>query len=293
MKSPVFRANILMLITAMIWGSTFLVQNIAMQYMGALTFSGSRFFLGSLALIPVILFYKKKNNLNWSKVFSKQTIYAGLILGMMLTLGINLQQIGIKYTTITNSGFITGLYVIIVPILGLFIGQQTSFGTWLGALLALFGMGLLTLNSQLTISFGDFITLISAIAWGFHVLLAGILVSRCDPIAISFVQCLVCSMVSILLAIPLEGLTIHYSTQAVLAIFCTGIISVSISFTLQLIAQKDALASHAAIILSLESVFAAICGALILNETLTLKGYLGCTLMFAGMLTAQLWPQHN
>lgn len=293
MKSPTFRANILMLLTAMIWGSTFLGQNVAMRYMGTFTFSGSRFFLGTLALLPVLIFYKKKTHLKSSHLFSSKTIAGGFLLGVILTIGINLQQIGIEYTTVTNSGFITGLYVIVVPILGLFIGQKTNTGTWIGALLAVLGMGLLTLNHQLTISFGDFITLISAIAWGVHVLLVGIFVTRCDPIAIAFIQCLVCCILSTLLAIPLEGLAIHFSEQALLSILFTGIISVGISFTLQLIAQKDAIASHAAIILSLESVFAAICGALFLGEALTVKGYVGCSLMFIGMLIAQLWPQRT
>lgn len=279
-----------MLITAIIWGSTLLGQNIAMNYMGALTFSSLRFFLGSLALMPITLIYKTKNKLLFSQMFTQKTIAGGIVLGVILTVGINLQQVGIKYTSITNSGFITGLYVIIVPILGLFVGQKTGIGTWLGAILAVIGMALLTLTHHLTVNFGDFITLISALAWGFHVLIVGFLMNRYDPIAVAFIQCFICALLSLLLAIPLEGLQITFSQPALLAILFTGVVSVAISFTLQLIAQQDAIASHAAIILSLEAVFAAICGAIFLGETLSARGYLGCVLMFIGMLLAQLWP---
>lgn len=290
MQTAIVRANILMLITAMIWGSTFLGQNVAMNYMGALTFSGVRFLLGTFALLPIIFFYLRKNKLTLLQIFSKRTIAGGIVLGIILTIGINLQQIGIKYTTITNSGFITGLYVILVPILGLIVGQRTGLGTWIGAILAVIGMALLTLTDHLTISFGDLITLISAFAWGLHVLSAGFLVSRYDPIAVAFIQCLVCSILSLLLAAPLEGLQMSFAQPALLAIFFTGIVSVAISFTLQLIAQKDAVPSHAAVILSLEAVFAAICGAIFLDESLTTRGYIGCMLMFIGMIIAQIWP---
>lgn len=290
MQTAIVRANILMLITAMIWGSTFLGQNVAMNYMGALTFSGVRFLLGTFALLPIIFFYLRKNKLTLLQIFSKRTIAGGIVLGIILTIGINLQQIGIKYTTITNSGFITGLYVILVPILGLIVGQRTGLGTWIGAILAVIGMALLTLTDHLTISFGDLITLISAFAWGLHVLSAGFLVSRYDPIAVAFMQCLVCSILSLLLAAPLEGLQMSFAQPALLAIFFTGIVSVAISFTLQLIAQKDAVPSHAAVILSLEAVFAAICGAIFLDESLTTRGYIGCMLMFIGMIIAQIWP---
>lgn len=289
-QKSTLRANLLMLITAMIWGSTFLGQNIAMSYMGALTFSGIRFLLGTATLIPVVLFYQKKNDIPLNKLFTQKTVIGGIVLGIILTLGINLQQVGIKYTTITNSGFITGLYVIIVPILGLVIGQRTGLGTWFGAILAVIGMGLLSLNSHLSVAFGDLITLIGAVAWGLHVLVVGILVNRYDPIAVAFMQCLTCAILSLLLAIPFEGLHAEFSQQAIIAIAYTGAVSVAISFTLQLVAQKDAIASHAAIILSLEAVFAAICGAIFLNEELSIRGYIGCALMFTGMLVAQLWP---
>lgn len=283
------RANILMLITAMIWGSTFLAQNMAMKYMGALTFSGLRFLVGSFSLSIILYFYLKKQHLKWADIFPKKIMGAGILLGSILTIGINLQQVGIAYTSITNSGFITGLYVILVPFIGIFLKQKTSLGTWSGAVLALTGMGLLTITDHLSINFGDLITLASAFAWAFHVIMVGALMNRYDPLAIAFIQCLTCALLSLVLAFALEDLTISFTTVSLLAILGTGIVSVAISFTLQLIAQKEAVPSHAAIILSLEAVFAALCGAVFLHETLTLRGYLGCILMFIGVIIAQIW----
>ena len=277
-----------MLITAMIWGSTFLAQNIATRYMGALTFSGLRFLAGSLSLSIILYFYLKKQNLTLTDIFPKKIFSAGVLLGTILTVGINLQQVGIAYTSITNSGFITGLYVILVPIIGLFLKQKTTIATWFGAFLALMGMGLLTITDNLSINFGDLIILISAFAWAFHVIMVSSLMSRYNPLAIAVIQCIACATLSLLLAITLEDLTISFNTTSIFTILCTGIISVAISFTLQLIAQKDAVASHAAIILSLESVFAAICGAIFLHEMLSIRGYLGCLLMFIGVIIAQI-----
>lgn len=283
------RANILMLITAMIWGSTFLAQNMAMKYMGALTFSGLRFLVGSFSLSIILYFYLKKQHLKWADIFPKKIMGAGILLGSILTIGINLQQVGIAYTSITNSGFITGLYVILVPFIGIFLKQKTSLGTWSGAVLALTGMGLLTITDHLSINFGDLITLASAFAWAFHVIMVGSLMNRYDPLAIAFIQCLTCALLSLVLAFASEDLTISFTTVSLLAILGTGIVSVAISFTLQLIAQKEAVPSHAAIILSLEAVFAALCGAVFLHETLALRGYLGCILMFIGVIIAQIW----
>lgn len=172
------RTNILMLITAMIWGSTFLAQNLAQNYMGALIFSGLRFLVGSLSLTIILYFYLKKQKLTVIDIFPKKIIIPGILLGIILTIGINLQQIGIAYTSITNSGFITGLYVILVPIIGLFLKQKTTLATWLGALLAMIGMALLTITNKLSVSFGDTITLISAFAWAFHVIMVGSLMNR-------------------------------------------------------------------------------------------------------------------
>jgi drug/metabolite transporter (DMT)-like permease len=194
---------------------------------------------------------------------------------------------------VTNSGFITGLYVIIVPLLGLFIGHKTGLGIWLGASLAVVGMFLLSVGDGFVVASGDWLQLAGAFVWGVHVLLVGFFASRHDPLRLALVQFITCAVISLLLALIFEEIQWQSIIAAGPAILYGGVFGVAIGFTLQVVAQKDAIASHAAIILSLEAVFAAIAGALLLGETLELRGYFGCALMFAGMLLAQLWPKKH
>jgi len=218
-------------------------------------------------------------------------ILGGLSMGLALTLGINLQQVGLLFTSVTNSGFITGLYVIVVPLLGLAIGHKTGLGTWLGAFLAVAGMALLSIGEDFTVASGDWIQLAGAFVWGVHVLLVSFFVSRHDAIRLAFLQFATCAVVSLLLALIFEDINPASIWLAGPALIYGGLFAVAVGYTLQVVAQKHAIASHAAIILSLEAVFAAIAGALFLEESLTLRGYMGCVLMFIGMLAAQLWPR--
>tara|TARA_Y100000780_G_scaffold203569_1_gene197452 strand:+ start:2058 stop:2996 length:939 start_codon:yes stop_codon:yes gene_type:complete len=287
-----YRADALMLITALIWGSTFVAQRLGMDHIGPFLYTGLRFAIGALTLLPLIWLLRKpaaEDGLRPARL-SRPMLLGSLVLGLVLTLGINLQQIGLMFTTVTNSGFITGLYVILVPVFGLFIGMRTHKGTWAGAVMALVGMVLLSVTAEFTVAPGDWLQLVGACFWAVHVLLVGALASRYDPILVSFVQFLVCAAVSLALAVALEPINLAAITDALPAILYGGILAVGVAFTLQVVAQKDAITSHAAIILSLEAVFAALAGWLILGETLTPRGLLGCALMLAGMLTAQLVP---
>jgi drug/metabolite transporter (DMT)-like permease len=220
-------------------------------------------------------------------------LLGGVLMGLALTVGINLQQVGLLFTSVTNSGFITGLYVIVVPLLGLFIGQRAGLGIWLGALLAVFGMFLLSVGENFQVASGDWLQLAGAFVWGVHVLLVGFFASRYDPLRLSILQFLVCAVVSLLLALALEPIEWASIVAAAPAVLYGGCFAVAVGYTLQVVAQKDAIPSHAAIILSLEAVFAAIAGWLFLDESLTFKSYLGAAIMLAGMLIAQLWPQRK
>ena len=286
-----YRADALMLITALIWGSTFVAQRLGMDHIGPFLYTGLRFAIGAITLLPLIWLLRKPAQAGKRPSrLSRPMLLGSLVLGLVLTLGINLQQIGLMFTTVTNSGFITGLYVILVPVFGLFIGMRTHKGTWAGAVMALVGMVLLSVTAEFTVARGDWLQLVGACFWAVHVLLVGALASRYDPILVSFIQFLVCAMVSLTLAVALEPINFSAVAQALPAILYGGILAVGVAFTLQVVAQKDAITSHAAIILSLEAVFAALAGWLILGETLTPRGLLGCALMLAGMLTAQLVP---
>lgn len=290
MRSQALRADFLMLITAMIWGTAFVAQRIGMDNIGPFLFTGLRFALGALALLPLVI-YQGRTAARHEPFLQRGLILGGLSMGLALTLGINLQQVGLLFTSVTNSGFITGLYVIVVPLLGLAIGHKTGLGTWLGAFLAVAGMALLSIGEDFTVASGDWIQLAGAFVWGVHVLLVSFFVSRHDAIRLAFLQFATCAVVSLLLALIFEDVNPASIWLAGPALIYGGLFAVAVGYTLQVVAQKHAIASHAAIILSLEAVFAAIAGALFLEESLTLRGYMGCVLMFIGMLAAQLWPR--
>ncbi|TLX54998.1 EamA family transporter [Stutzerimonas nosocomialis] len=290
MRSQALRADILMLITAMIWGSGFVAQRMGMDYIGPFLYTGLRFSLGALALLPLVV-WRGRTAARHEPFLQRGLLLGGLAMGMALTVGINLQQVGLLFTSVTNSGFITGLYVIVVPLLGLIIGHKTGLGTWLGAILAVVGMGFLSIGEDFHIALGDWIQLAGAFVWGLHVLLVGLFVSRHDAIRLAFLQFATCAVVSLILAAVFEQSSLDSILLAGPALIYGGLFAVTVGYTLQVVAQKHAIASHAAIILSLEAVFAAIAGALLLQESLSLKGYFGCALMFTGMLVAQLWPR--
>lgn len=289
MKRRTLRADALMLLTALIWGTTFVAQSLGMEHIGPFLYTGLRFALGCLVILPLVLL-ARPSGAEAHRRFSRPMLLGSMLLGAVLTIGINLQQIGLLFTTVTNSGFITGFYVILVPVFGLIVGMRSGLGTWCGALLAVAGMLLLSVTADYRVALGDVLQLASAACWAVHVLLVGMLASRYDPIRVSFVQFAVCAVVSLMLAAALEETDLTAILLAAPAIAFGGILAVGIGFTLQVVAQKDAIASHAAIILSLEAVFAALAGWLILGEMLSLRGLIGCSLMLCGMLVAQLAP---
>lgn len=290
MQKHALRADLLMLLTAMIWGSGFVAQTAGMDHIGPYLYSGLRFALGSICLLPLVLRRSAKGPAP-EPLLTRGLLQGGVIMGLALALGINLQQVGLLFTSVTNSGFITGLYVIVVPLLGLFLGHKTGLGTWLGCILAVIGMFLLSVGDNFHVASGDWLQLIGAVVWGGHVILVGLFASRHDPIRLAFLQFVTCSVVSLILALVFEPIAMDAIIGAGPALLYGGLVAVGIGYTLQVVAQKHAIASHAAIILSLEAVFAAIAGAWLLGEALQPRGYVGCALMLAGMLLAQLWPR--
>lgn len=291
MRNQALRADLLMLLTAMIWGSAFVAQRLGMDSIGPFLYSGIRFALAALILLPLLPLLQYRSRGTPQPALNRHLLVGGSLMGLALALGINLQQAGLLFTSVTNSGFITGLYVIIVPLLGLFIGQKTGLGIWLGASLAVTGMFLLSVGEGFQVASGDWLQLAGAFVWGVHVLLVSFFARRHDPLRLAVVQFAVCGLISLLLAVLFEEIRLDAIIAAGPAILYGGVFGVAIGFTLQVVAQKHAIASHAAIILSLEAVFAAVAGALLLGESLELRGYFGCALMLGGMLLAQLWPK--
>jgi len=285
-----FKADVLLLLTATIWGLAFVAQRLGMEYVGPFTFNGIRFALGSLSLLPLLMInkFKRRDPPILPQANFKTMLMGGALAGVVLFSGASLQQIGIVYTTAGKAGFITGLYVVLVPILGLFWHQRVSGGTWIGALLAAIGLYLLSVTEQFTLAAGDLLVLVGAFFWAGHVLILGWLSPRMDSLKLAFFQFIVCSLLSLVTAIFVEQFTLQGLLKAAMPILYGGLVSVGIAYTLQVVAQRDANPTHAGILLSMETVFAAIGGYLFLGETLSTRGLLGCSLMFFGMLSSQL-----
>ena len=286
------RADILLLLTATIWGFAFVAQRVGMAYVGPFTFNGVRFALGSLSLVPLLFVLDRRPSearRMLPPTTAKTLLAGGSLAGLFLFAGASLQQVGLVYTTAGNAGFITGLYVVIVPIMGLVLGQRTHTGTWLGAFLAAAGLYFLSITAELTIAWGDLLELIGAFFWAAHVLIIGRLSPRMDALKLAITQFAACSLLSLITAVAIETITWEGLRQAAIPILYGGLGSVGVAYTLQVVAQKDAPPAHAAIFLSMEAVFAAFGGWLLLSENLTSRGLLGCGLMLAGMLLSQLW----
>lgn len=289
MKSSTLRSDLLLLLTAMIWGLAFVAQRVGMEHVGPYTFTGVRFLLGGFSLIPLLYFFpfttphskSKPLSLFWQK-------WGGMLAGLLLFAGISLQQIGLQYTTAGKTGFITGLYVVLVPIFGLALHQKTGRGTWMGAGLAVCGMYFLSVTGNFHISRGDLLIIISTVFWTFHVLTIGWLSPYNHPIKLSIQQFLTTGVISLLIAFAIETVTLSSILQAGIPILYGGLISVGVAYTLQVVVQKTANPAHAAIIMSLETVFAAFGGWLMLDEHLSARALFGCVLMLCGMIFAQL-----
>ncbi len=270
-------ARFLLLVTAAIWGFAFVAQRAGMDHMGPMVFNTIRFGLGSVILYPI---FRKHIN----RKYLKQAVFAGSI----LFAGAALQQWGVVYTTASKAGFITGLYIVFVPILGLLTGYREGRKLWAGIALSLAGLWLLSLSQGLkSVNPGDILVLAGAVMWGIHVRLIGRYAERYHAGGFAVVQFSTVTILSAVAALILreswEGITGGW-----LPLAYSGFLSVGIAFTIQIFAQKKVKPAPAAMIMSLEAVFAAIGGCFILKETLTPPELTGAALMFAGMIVAQL-----
>jgi drug/metabolite transporter (DMT)-like permease len=292
MKSKTLQSDALLLLTAIIWGFAFVAQRMGMDHVGPFTFNAIRFALGSLVLVPFIMRSRRPEPATdpVAEAAEWRTIGAsGLVAGVVLFGGASLQQAGLVFTTAGNAGFITGLYVVIVPLLGLLFKQRTNTGSWIGAILASLGLYFLSISEQFTIAFGDLLVLLGAFFWAGHVLLIGWMSPRMDPLKLACTQFATCSVLSMATAVGFETIAVEGILAAALPILYGGALSVGVAYTLQVVAQRNAHPAHAAILLSLEAVFAAIGGWIVLDETLGGRGFFGCSLMLTGMLLSQLW----
>ncbi|MBC8321863.1 MAG: DMT family transporter [Bacteroidetes bacterium] len=284
-----FGAELLLVLAAIVWGFAFVAQKAGMESIGPMAFNGIRFILGALALIPVILFFEKKIQIAGKVLNGSNELWkAGLISGLVLFIAASIQQIGIVYTTAGNAGFITSMYVILVPVLGLVVKQKINIRTWIGAIIALAGLYFLSVSEGLTLVIGDVLVFGSAFFWAIQVLLASYYAVRVNVIKLAAIQFALTGILSLVISFFTEIYGLQNIFDALIPILYGGIMSVGLAFTLQLIAQQKAKPSHAAIILSTESVFAAIGGWLILSEKLTNIETMGAVLMLTGVIVSQL-----
>ena len=295
MTHRTYKADALLLLTAGIWGTTFVAQRAGMDHLSPYAFNAARFLLGAMLLVP--LAYKRSRIAPFC-----HTLKTGALLGVILFGASSFQQTGIVYTTAGKTGFITGLYVIIVPLLGFFVGLPIDRRVWIVAPLASIGLYLLSVRETWNFAPGDFLVFVSAFLWAAHILAVGRVATKHDAFHLAVMQFAVCGLCS-LIAVPFVEAVYNCDSSSTLAladfqraafpIAYSGLFSIGIGFTLQIFAQRHAPETHAAIILSLESVFAVLAGWLILNESLTPRELIGCVLMFAGMIVVQLSPSQQ
>ena len=289
--------NFLLALTAFIWGSAFVAQSVGMDYLGPFTFNSIRCLMGGIVLIPVLLLFKrngrKKSQEQVAEVAGagigsrKDLIVGGICCGLALAAGSSLQQIGLVYTTAGKAGFITALYIVIVPVMGILLGKRVGLKVWIGVVLAATGMYFLCITEGFSIAKGDFFVFLCAAAFSVHILVIDSFAPKVDGVALSCIQFFVCG---ILCAVPMlvsEQPQISQIMEAWVPLAYAGVLSCGVAYTLQVVAQNNTDPAVASLILSLESVFSVLAGWVILGERLSGRELFGCALVFTAVILAQ------
>lgn len=289
------RGNLLLLLTAVIWGSAFVAQSAGMEYVQPFTYNGIRTVLGGLVLIPVVLLTRKLRPANQrpaphaQQAIDRSSIRAGLICGIVLCIASNFQQYGVSMTTAGKAGFITALYIVIVPLLGIFIRKKIPKITWVCVGIAVVGFYLLCVKEGFSVSTGDLLVLCCAFFFSLHIMaIDRFTAGQVDGVLLSCVQFLTAGILSLLLMVVFDTPVWADIWNAKWTILYAGILSCGAGYTLQILGQRDTDPTVATLIMSLESVFAVLSGWLILHEQLSLKELLGCVLVFAAVILAQI-----
>ncbi len=284
--SKQLKANFILLFAAVIWGFAFVAQKAGMEFVGPFTYNGVRFILGGLSLIPVAFIFERE----CEKSRFKYTVFSGIITGFALFAAVNLQQVGLLYMEgVGKAGFLTGIYTVLVPIAGvIFFKMKSYLNMWLGAVLALVGLFFVSFFDTFSFSFADILVILSSLMFSVQILMVDRFSKKMYPVKFSSVQFLTCGVLSSLTALIFETISIEAILSASLPILYGGLCSVGIAYTLQIIGQKNANPTAAAIIMSTESVFALLGGVLLRGERLSPLAAIGCILIFAGIVLAQL-----
>lgn len=286
MVSKITKTNIILVLAAMLWGLGFVAQRDGMSYIGPFFYSASRFALGVVCLLSVLfLTMKEEAKIN---VTLRTVLFAGFIVGLFLFLAVSAQQIGLKTTTAAKASFITSLYMIMVPVFGVFLGHKTRQSVWISIFIALAGVYFMSVSKDFTIAKGDLYVLLCAFLWAVHFLFIAHYSRRVGPIRLSILQFFVCAVLSAVVALFFEPVSFQALKPAVPAVLYGGIGAVGIAYTLHVVALKDANPAYASLILSTESVFGAIGGWIILNEGMTSRQIIGAGLILCAVILSQL-----
>lgn len=301
MKKTQIRNSLLLLLTATIWGTAFVAQSVGMEYVEAFTFTFARSIVGGIVLIPCIWFLRwlkgreSKDAQSYDMADTKRPLVTkvewigGICCGLALCAASNFQQIGIAYTTVGKAGFITALYVVIVPIMGLFFKKRVSFVVWICVVLSVIGLYLLCMTEgSLTLAYGDLLVLICAVLFSVHIMVIDHFSPQGDGVVMSCIQFFVCGIVSGIIMLFVETPSLENIMAAAMPILYAGVLSSGVAYTLQIVGQKDMNPTVASLILCLESVVSALAGWLILHEEPTARELLGCVLMFVAIVLAQV-----
>jgi drug/metabolite transporter (DMT)-like permease len=293
LKTHSVRADLLMLLAALIWGGSFVAQRFSLATMGPFAFTGVRFLLGAVVvaglshwLSPPAVPSARNTR---ARALASLPWAPGALLGVLVAVSISAQQIGLRYTKVANAGFISSMYVVIVPLLSLLLGQRLRLGLILGALCAATGLYYLS-GEHLTLAYGDAIELFGAAVISVQVMLYAPFTRKHDPLQLALIQNLVCAVVCLLVGAVLETTSLADLRNSALTLLYCGALSVGVGYAIQAVAQRDALPSHAALIFSMEGVFSALAAWIIIGETLSWHALGGCALVVLGCMLSQLMP---
>ena len=288
-KSP-----LLLFLTAIIWGTAFVAQSVGMDYVGPFTFNFVRSVIGGAVLIPCVFLLDRFRGLDGAgseKIYTwhqKELFAGGICCGVALFIASNLQQFGIQYTTVGKAGFITALYIVIVPVIGVFTKKTTGYKIWLSVLLAVAGLYLLCITEGFSVGTGDFLVFLCALCFSVHILIIDYFSPKVDGVRMSCIQFFVCGLLSGIAMVFTEQFEFHAVLTAWMPLLYAGVMSCGVAYTLQIVGQKGMDPTVASLILSLESCFSVLAGWLVLGERLSVREASGCALMFVAIILAQL-----
>ena len=288
-KKTSWKSSLMLFSAAFIWGTAFVAQSIGMNYLGPLSFNGARFLMGSLVLLPLICINrsKRKKEEQTSENF-KTTITGGICCGLVLCAAALLQQYGIMYTTVGKAGFITTLYIVLVPLFGIFLKKKISKKVWAGAVIAAFGMYLLCMSESLSLGRGDILVFLCAILFSIHILVIDHFSPRVDGVELSCIQFLTAGVIAGALAFVFEKPDTGDFIEGFVPLAYAGILSSGVAYTLQVLGQKKTNPAVASLILSLESTISVLAGWVILDQALTGRELTGCAFVFCAVILVQL-----